>query len=220
MTSKRENFFKVNIDRKISIEKKIEKGLSLRKQIREDFVYNKRFQSSSSMMPCSSMETSDENQPYKKFYNLIQTEIYTLEEPGSLSNSLNSQNHEEILRGLVGLRKLLSNPNYPPVDQVIKNGGAAKVIDLLRAMTVNPLGGELDSLYSIILFESLWIMTNIASGESHHCSFLVQSGVIEILTKFFTVLKERTLLEQALWLIANLAGDEKQYIRTEMLKLE
>lgn len=221
MISKRENYFKtVNYDRKISIEKKIEKGVSLRKIIREDYVHNKRFQSSTNMNAYSSMIIdSHESQPDKKFYISLQNEIYSLADIDSLRIFLNSNIHEEVLKGLVGLRKLLSNPTSPPVDKVIKNGAAAKVLDLLGSMTVNASKETLDYPHGIVLFESLWILTNIASGETHHCSFLIQSGLLEILTKYFPVLKERTNIEQALWLIANVAGDEKQYIRAEMFKL-
>ena len=57
-----------------------------------------------------------------------------------------------------------------------------------------------------VVFNTLWILTNVASGESALCTALVQHGVVPL---FISLLEDEDLnvVEQAGWGLGNLAGD-------------
>jgi hypothetical protein len=96
--------------------------------------------------------------------------------------------------GLVGIRKVLSLPNEPPIQEVIDAG---LVYDFIK---------YLEHSLPEFQFEALWCLTNIASGTSEHTLSVVNKGGInKIIALIDSNIQE--IQEQAIWAIGNIAGD-------------
>jgi importin subunit alpha-1 len=105
-----------------------------------------------------------------------------------------SENSESQYYGIVGIRRILSIPNDPPVQEVIDNG---LVIDFIK---------YLDHIWPEFQFEALWCLTNIACGTTEHCVSLVNKGAIpKIVAIVDSPIQE--VEEQAIWALGNIAGD-------------
>lgn len=74
------------------------------------------------------------------------------------------------------------------------------VVSLLRATS-----------YPEHQFEACWILTNIASCTTHHVEELLQANALEPLFAALHNTAHFTLHEQALWALANIAGDAFKY---------
>ncbi|KAK6035706.1 Armadillo/beta-catenin-like repeat protein [Cooperia oncophora] len=95
------------------------------------------------------------------------------------------------------LRRTLSRSKNPPVDEVINCG-------LVNAL-VQALAVEDDK----VRFEAAWALTNIVSGTSEQTVAAVEAGATLPLVKL-TQSTNPALAEQALWAVANIAGDSAQ----------
>lgn len=95
------------------------------------------------------------------------------------------------------LRRTLSRSKNPPVDEVIACG-------LVNAL-VQALSVEDDK----VRFEAAWALTNIVSGTSEQTVAAVEAGATPPLVKL-TQSPNVGLAEQALWAVANIAGDSAQ----------
>lgn len=105
------------------------------------------------------------------------------------------------------LRKLLSIPDNPPIDEVISAGLVPAFVELLAT----PLCGvELvpaDQKQALDMsFEAAWCLTNIASGTTNHCRIVVDAGAVPPLLGLLSSPSVETR-EQAVWCISNIAGD-------------
>ncbi|KAK6021256.1 Armadillo/beta-catenin-like repeat protein [Ostertagia ostertagi] len=95
------------------------------------------------------------------------------------------------------LRRTLSRSKNPPVDEVISCG-------LVNAL-VQALSVEDDK----VRFEAAWALTNIVSGTSEQTVAAVEAGATPPLVQL-TQSPNPALAEQALWAVANIAGDSAQ----------
>lgn len=114
-----------------------------------------------------------------------------------------SQNDSEaqVLYKVVGIRRLLSVPDNPPVQKVIDAGIVPILVDLL--------GQSQNANFQL---ELLWALTNIWSGTSDQTQSVVEAGAIDL---FLVHLNSPSLevVEQALWGLGNMAGDNPEYAR-------
>jgi hypothetical protein len=60
------------------------------------------------------------------------------------------------------------------------------------------------------MFEAMWVLTNIASGNSQHCSSLIEIGCTEKFVKVLDYARDSRVLAQTLWALANLIGDQAE----------
>lgn len=98
------------------------------------------------------------------------------------------------LLALVGLRRLLSIENNPPIQAVIDANLVAVFITLLHHQIPK------------FQFEAAWCLTNIASGTNDHVSNLIEKDVLQ---HFMVLMNSPHLevVEQVIWGIGNIAGD-------------
>ena len=97
--------------------------------------------------------------------------------------------------GMIGLRRLLSIENEPPVQIVIDLGLVPRILELVQL-------GEAPKLQ----FEAAWCITNIASGEHDHVQLLVDRGAVEVLVKLLAS-QQADVVEQVIWALGNISGD-------------
>jgi hypothetical protein len=98
------------------------------------------------------------------------------------------------LLGLIGIRKLLSIENKPPIQPVIDANLTNVFITMLHHHIPK------------FQFESAWCLTNIASGTSDHVNCLIEKDVVN---HFIKLLDSPCLevVEQVIWGLGNIAGD-------------
>ena len=111
----------------------------------------------------------------------------------------------KILFGVVGLRKLLSLIDNPPIQNVIDANLLPHLLSLI---------GRAD--FPRLQFEVLWCLTNIASGKADHVQALIDKGAIPI---FITMLvsEHQNIVEQSIWALGNIAGEDV-YFKNLILK--
>ena len=92
-------------------------------------------------------------------------------------------------------RKLLSNDENPPIDQIIDAG---MVPILVRCL-------ENDD-NALLQYEAAWALTNIASGSSQQTQSVVLWGAVEHFLRLLSSLHQN-MCEQAVWALGNIIGD-------------
>jgi len=122
-----------------------------------------------------------------------------------LIEMLCSKEDHKILFGIVGLRKLLSLIDNPPIQSVID----ANLLPVLLSLV-----GRTD--FPRLQFEVLWCLTNIASGKAEHVQALIDKGAIPI---FISLLgsDQKNIVEQSIWALGNIAGEDA-YFKNLILK--
>jgi hypothetical protein len=106
-------------------------------------------------------------------------------------------NETDQLKGMYELRKLLSVEVDPPIDSVVDSPGLVdKFIEILRKSTNKEL-----------IFETLWVLTNVASGTTSHVAQIMRhSDILTILINFISS-DNVNIEEQSIWCLSNIAGD-------------
>ncbi|CAI4226652.1 unnamed protein product [Auanema sp. JU1783] len=137
-------------------------------------------------------EVSDAEKP-----TAVATKPAVLTNEEVLNILTNNPNLEQMRNCFESLRRTLSKTKNPPVDEVIKCG-------LLEAL-VRALSVEDDK----VRFEAAWALTNVVSGTSSQTVAAVEAGATAPLI-VLSVNQSPALAEQALWAVANIAGDSAQ----------
>jgi importin subunit alpha-6/7 len=116
-----------------------------------------------------------------------------------LADHLRSADQAVSAESAIAIRKILSVDRNPPIQEVLDAG----ILPLLK----NLLG---NSDYPSTQLEACWALTNIASGTPEQTEAVVSAGVVPL---FVTLLRasDLALKEQAVWAIANIAGDRVDY---------
>ena len=100
---------------------------------------------------------------------------------------------EQCLDAVVRLRKALSCPNNPPIDEVINAGTTPHLVMLLQ----HPM--------SKLQFESAWCLTNIASGNKEQCQAVVSHNAVPSLVTLIGSESVEVSL-QVVWCLTNIAA--------------
>merc|ERR1719174_2916438 len=93
------------------------------------------------------------------------------------------------------VRKQLSRASKPPIQEAINAG--------IPALAVAYLGCTENAK---LQFEASWVLTNIASGESHQTQAVVDAGGVPAFVEILRTGDIETK-EQVVWAMANIAGD-------------
>ena len=97
--------------------------------------------------------------------------------------------------GVIGIRKLLSRKDNPPIQIVIDSGLVPKLIKYVQQED-----------YPQIQLEATWCLANIAAGNQNQCNSIIEKGGIKI---FVDLLLSKTVgvVEQAIWALGNISCD-------------
>ena len=109
--------------------------------------------------------------------------------------NLASSDATTVYRAAKTVRRLLSAPEEPPIQEVIEAGLLKVFVDLLA-----------NSRDPRVLLESAWVITNVASGMPSHTQAVIDAGAIPALQRH---LKSDlgSVKEQCIWALSNIAGD-------------
>ena len=139
----------------------------------------------------------------KELYEKLTSEEIQPTDFHKIINLFHSQNKEEKLKGLIGIRQFLSIDPNPPIQEIIDMKIVPELINLL------------DNAPNEFKFEAIWCLTNIASGsEDQANTILIYGGVAKIYNLLDSDIEE--IKHQTIWLIANLTG-ESQKIRDNLI---
>jgi len=113
---------------------------------------------------------------------------------------INSDEPEDLYHGLIGVRKLLSKEDSPPIQEAIN----ANIVPRLIALMTK------SSSANKVKFEAAWCLTNLCSGTTEQTEYCIDNGGI---TAFLNLLKIENLevAEQSIWGLGNIAGDSSQF---------
>lgn len=97
--------------------------------------------------------------------------------------------------GMIGIRKILSIAENPPIQAVIDAGLIPKMIGYVKQLE-----------YPQLQLEATWALTNVASGTTIQCQSIIDKGGIPL---FVELLKSSNMgiVEQAIWAIGNISSD-------------
>uniref|UniRef100_A0A1I7U9S0 Importin subunit alpha n=1 Tax=Caenorhabditis tropicalis TaxID=1561998 RepID=A0A1I7U9S0_9PELO len=109
----------------------------------------------------------------------------------------NNPSEDDMVRCFESLRKSLSKTKNPPIDEVIQSG---LLIALVQALSVPN---------ERVQYEAAWALTNIVSGTTAQTVAAVEAGATDPLIKL-ACHQSAQISEQALWAVANIAGDSAQ----------
>jgi len=106
------------------------------------------------------------------------------------------------VNGLRYFRRFLSKPSISNFD--IATVLAMNILDVLKPLL---LEGEADQ-FPEQTFEALWIVTNLAAGNSEHCRTILESGMVDLLVNLLDVVKyQMEVVDQCIWAFGNIVGD-------------
>jgi hypothetical protein len=219
MSSSRAKKFNREISRDDLYYSRLSHSLSLRKTYIDDFLFKKRFTENEENVENEGflLKSEEENGSDLQIYREILTINISLSEINYYSNLVFSSDRTEFLTGIVSLRKTLSSQNNPPVKLLVENGVASQVIRKLEQFIQQEIQ---DNQYAkFVINESLWILCNISCVYGYDV-FLYQENILYVIQEIFTKINCREIISQAIWLVANLAAEEKKFIQSEMIKLD
>lgn len=114
---------------------------------------------------------------------------------------------EDIYRGAFDCRTALSVENNPPIQIIIDSGIVPRFVELLDPQFYEKFENE--QLAQSCRFETAWVLTNIASGDSEQTKYIVRLGVVPFL---INMISENNLpnIDQGVWALGNIAGDSEE----------
>jgi len=200
MISKRVSSFKSHLTKEYLLTHRIDRNLSLRKLQVQEFLDNKRFrtQEKDSEMHVEAdvkfkSEVSSSSTTYKIWENLqaLSCDPRYIDNYASL---IKSDDFQTKITGIICLRKLISKPVQPQIKEILSSKILLDLIQIARSTSDDRL-----------LFEVIWIFVNIASSEYTH--ILIEYRIIDIIANLILRNNPYDLIDQLIWLIANIAAD-------------
>ncbi|GBG33431.1 Importin subunit alpha [Hondaea fermentalgiana] len=179
---------KSGIDQEECRKKRQEVSVQIRKSRREDNLRKRR--------QTANQEVTAPSTPAKEGANASND---AAEIPAKLSalpqmlQAMQDGSAEQRIAGTKALRKLLSKPTDPPVQEVIDAGFLPYLCQFLQCHDDTALQ-----------FEAAWALTNV--GSSDLTESIVEVGVLPLLVPLLNS-AEPSVREQAAWCVGNVAGD-------------
>ena len=188
-TERRANF-KKTIDEGDGRRRREETTRQIRKNKREENLRKRRQATNINAVPSITPSSSD----------LSQRKLGSISDIPELTTILNNpaSTEQQLAEATRGFRRMLSVERDPPVDAVLNAGVMPRLVHNLTA----------DPTAHVLIFESAWALTNIASTS--RTSVVVESGAVRPL---IALLKHDNadVREQSAWCLGNIAGDNKDF---------
>ncbi|KAJ6240228.1 importin subunit alpha [Anaeramoeba flamelloides] len=192
---KRKSKFKSKSKKQDSVNKRVNLTISLSNKNREKKLTNKR-----KLLQDYNLLHPEKIQEYQKL------PLPKASDFPQIANLLEGNNLVSIRKYLYLLRSLIALPD-PPYSKFVSSGIVDCVINFLQ-----------NSKDVVILFESAWIICNIASTSSIFVTRLYKMNIIPILIDLLDHDNIR-ILEQVIWALGNISGDRILY-RDLIIKTE
>ena len=107
---------------------------------------------------------------------------------------------ELIIDAVRDVRRVLSDQIDPPIGKLLAHGLLPHLTSLIQ-----------NCRHSTILFEVLWCFVNVSSSSTpSHVKAIASSGIVFDIANLLKY-GDRDVCEQAIWFIANMAGENEQY---------
>jgi len=181
--------FKKGVDQEEGRRRREETQLNLRKQKKNERLTKRRLASSEPASGIKTAATVPASTDLPRFVKAIQ------ETSGPV---------DQLLEGVVGIRKMLSVNQDPPVKEVVDAGALKSLVEILMRTDAPKLQ-----------MEAAWALTNVASSI-YTSSVADIPNAIDHLVKLLCSFSPE-VREQSAWCLANIAGDCPDY-RDEVLK--
>ncbi|CAI2363418.1 unnamed protein product [Moneuplotes crassus] len=155
----------------------------------------------------------EEEMTIMDYYEILKNTKFELSDFPLLQELINSDKDRNILLAVVGLGKLITLADNPPIQNVIDTDVLSQLITLVGRNDIPN-----------IQFEALWCLTNIASGKTEHMQALVDKGIIPIFTSFLGTIQKNELgqeifhcphpmniVENSTWALGNISSENSRY---------
>ncbi|EFX72134.1 hypothetical protein DAPPUDRAFT_111092 [Daphnia pulex] len=172
--------------------RRTEVNVELRKSKKEDHLPKRR-----------NLEIDDEPLSPLETTNLVAAANMSIED---IVNGINSGDENMELTATHAARQILSRERNPPIDLLVDANIVPKLVEFLSRVNNSDLQ-----------FESVWALTNIASGTSDQTKVVVSAGAVAGLISLLGS-SHPDLAEEALWALGNIAGDGPE-LRDHVIKL-
>ncbi|KAI8874070.1 ARM repeat-containing protein [Ramicandelaber brevisporus] len=166
-----------------------EQAVEIRRQKRDETLSKKRM---TTVDPSAVSDSEDEEAAANQIMRKLNENLPKMLE------EIYSSNVDQQLQAATLFRKLLSKERQPPIGEIIATGVVPRLVELLG------------SQHQLVVFESAWALTNIASGTSSETATVVNAGAIP---RFVELLSHPSadVREQAVWALGNIAGDSTSF---------
>lgn len=110
--------------------------------------------------------------PLRAYIEEVNAHTFTLADLPKCREALYSNDEMEIYYGLIGIRRILAADDNPPIQETLDENVLTKIMDYAY-LDQKPL----------MQLQALWCLSNLASGNSIQCQFLVDKGVVPLFIK-------------------------------------
>jgi len=181
--------------------------IDIRKQKREEQLSQKRFKNvidDNAAMKSHGLlgnfgTQSSENQQLREFIDQCLKRNFAMEDFFMILEAINSTYRFKQHLGVIGLRKILSIEEGPPIQPVIDANLIPRLIEFMQKDDEPHLQ-----------LEAAWALTNVASGTTQQTQTIIDKGGIPLFIKLLGS-PHVDVAEQAIWALGNISGDSATY---------
>lgn len=185
--------------------KRDEYAVDIRKKKRDEILYKKRNKNLDidQQLQGGNISTGAHNlvadQELKALIDQWLKKNYDVSELLQLVEAANSNDRAKQHYGVIGLRKILSNEQGPPIQAVIDANMVPRLIQFMQ-----------NEKEAHLQLEAAWALTNVASGTTPQTQSIIDKGGIPCFIKLLRA-NRIEVAEQAIWAIGNIAGDSATF---------